>query len=258
MKLLPKFLTPWHISVCLYVRVCVHLCVFVEENDYRFAMHIFRLPCCTLAHLTFPFDLFACFALDIGKAQPLSQPDSLSFCLSLYSTVCGSLYPSLCLQLWLHTLCLQSYTSFHLVSIYLHFRNLNPPLFRGDTTPDRHYTSVSWIFGLFFRGTRQHMFPRGRYLAPTQHVKDKTRHSAKSWLATIDYETWLRFQSRLRVSTSTSHSALCDLSTCYASCSTFVFTLSFPCRPSWLLSSRAHLTFHFFHLELSFIDCCVA
>lgn len=127
MKMLPKFLSLWHISVCLSACVCVsacgvHLCVFDEENDYRFAMHIFRLPCCTLAHLTFPFDLFACFALDIGKAQPLSRPDSLSFCRSVCLPLCLSDSLSDCQAVCLSPLLSAAVTA-HVVPAKLYFNS---------------------------------------------------------------------------------------------------------------------------------------
>lgn len=255
------------VCVCMCVCLCASVCVCRGK----------WLPFC-YAHFSFALLHFGAFDISVrfvcllctwhrqsSTAQAAWLSISLSLSLSAYLSVWLSMRLSVGPSIPL-SVCNCDCTRCA-CKVVLHFISFQStcisvtstrPFFGGVTTPDRHYTSVSWIFGLFFRSTRQHMFPRGRYLAPTLHVKDKTRHSAKSWLATIDYETWLRFQSRLRVSTSTSHLALCDLSACFASCSTFVFTLSFPCRPSWLLSSRAHLTFHIFHLQLSFIDCCVA
>lgn len=261
------------ILVCVCMCMCVFVCICVCLSRKMTTVLLCTFFVCLAAlWRIWHFRSICLLALHLTSAK-LNRSGGLTLCLSVTPSLCLSAYLSVWLSIRLSVgpsiplpVCNCDCTRcackvvFHFISFQSTCISVTStrPFFGGVTTPDRHYTSVSWIFRLFFRSTRQHMFPRGRYLAPTLHVKDKTRHSAKSWLATIDYETWLRFQSRLRVSTSTSHLALCDLSACFASCSTFVFTLSFPCRPSWLLSSQAHLTFHIFHLQLSFIDCCVA
>lgn len=135
----------------------VLLCTFFVCLAALWRIWHFRSICLLALHLT-SAKLNRSAGLTLCLSAALSV--CLSVCLPLYLTVRLSVCPPCCLQLWLHTLCLQSCTSIHFVSIYLHFRNLNTPLFSGmgGRGTDSHLCKLD-IWFVFSEHTSTHVLP---------------------------------------------------------------------------------------------------
>lgn len=95
MKLLPKFLSLWHISVCLYVCVFVCICVCLSRKMTTVLLCTFFV-CLAALWRIWHFRSICLLALHLTSAK-LNRSGGLTLCLSVTPSLCLSAY----LSVWL-------------------------------------------------------------------------------------------------------------------------------------------------------------